>query len=954
LTVPGTAVGEQQISAQVLYRRLEAEQLNVFVEPNPLKINSQHKIIASAGENGTIDPSGEVAVIEGGMQSFSFIPAEGYEVNTVTVDNNTVESASYYIFENVSSAHSIHVTFRASAKPQYQITASAGSGGGITPVGNVVVAYGESKTFSILPIEGYEIQDVLVDRKSVGKSSYYTFTNITENHTISVVFVRKAEFFYTISANSGVNGSIYPSGNISVQEGMMQSFTMSPASGYQIENVTIDGVSAGAIDTYTFVNVTSSHTIFVSFAPVLVAKMAVFEGENSVPNRGSVNFGETFAGTPLTKNFTLKNTGTDVLTLDYSLVADNFTLSGEIPESIAAGGERSFQIQFKADDVGVFNGTLKFDSNDSSNTPYIITLSANATVIPEPEIEVLGDGSLIPNNGSLSFSATIAGTQITKTFVVKNTGTAKLELGTLQLPEGFSLVAEFPDSIKPAESSSFQVRIDAEDVGKFTGILQFGNNDKDENPYRFTVSGEVTPVPVPEIAVFSEDAEIPDDEKYVVNFGDTLVNTSVTKTFTIRNTGTGTLEIEKPELTNSFTLVGEFPESIAPGKSADVEVQLDTDTVGKFTGTLLFETNDSDENPYGFTLTGFVSQYSNNAPAMPQAIRPANEAAFPEGSVTLESSQFSDPDGDAHGKTHWEIKQSDGVVKTETTTEKLEELRLSVLASGLKYLWKVQYEDERGGVSPWSEEHNFKVGVSEDVKIDVGPGTVTADFKMVSFVHLPDNPAPEQVFGVGDYDTTLFRIGAYNPIKGGYDEYGSGLGNVEPGKAYWVFSRNEHTIRFRGIPVSKTHEIEIALSYNPDVEKGSWNMIGCPNDVNYDWNKVQVLQYDDNGEIVKEPVPVEKNDLVEKKLWEWKNGTYNYDYDISTMVRNEGYWVKVKQKNVFLKFPKAARTQGNAENARQAASRYDDSPPSPISSFTGGSESRVSEGGGGCFIDSLF
>jgi hypothetical protein len=914
----------------------------------------QYRITATAGANGSISPAGEITVNEGDSRIFTFTPNTGYEIEAVTVDGSPVTvTENSYTFSNVTADRSIYVTFRAI---EHIITASAGSGGSISPSGDVVAAYGETKTFSILPLEGYKIQDVLVDGKSVGNVSSYIFSNVVENHTISAVFVKKPESVYTIIADAGVNGGIYPSGSVSVQEGGTQTFRMYPDSGYKVESVTVDGIYLGAIDTYTFANVSGSHTIFVSFAPVLVPKIAVFEGGNSVPNGGSVNFGETFAGTQLTKSFIIKNTGTDVLTLSYSLAPENFTLLGEIPESIEAGAETSFQIQFKAENVGNFKGTLKFDSNDTGNTPYNLALSAAVTVIPEPEIEVLWNDSLISNNGSFSFDGTTKGTPITKTFVVRNTGTAELKLGMPQLPEGFTLVGAFPDSIDSAGSGSFQIRLDAEELGKFAGTLQFGNNDKDENPYRISLSGEVTPVPVPEIAVFSDSVEIPDNEGNV-NFGDTLVGAQpATKIFTIQNTGTETLEIGKPELPSGFSIVGEFPQSIEPDKSADVEIQLDTDVVGKFTGTLLFETNDSDENPYDFTLTGFISEHPNNPPEKPVAVSPANETALPEGEITLEASDFSDPDGDAHEKTYWEIKQSDGVVNTEMTTQNLEAMSHSDFASGLKYLWKVQYEDERGGVSDWSEERSFKVGVSEYIKgIEVGPGAVTADFRMVSFVHLPDNPAPEQIFGVGDYDTTLFRIGTYNPAKGGYDEYGSGLGNVEPGKAYWVFSRNKHTIQFSGIPVSKNHEIEIPLSYNPDVEKGGWNMVACPNDADYDWNEVQVLQYDDNGKIVKVPVSVKENDLVEKKLWEWKNGNYNYDYDISTMVRNEGYWVKVKQKNVFLKFPKAERAKGNTEGARQAASRYDDSPPAPISSFTGGAESRINEGGGGgCFIDSLF
>ena len=70
----------------------------------------------------------------------------------------------------------------------YTITASAGSHGSISPSGNVTVNQGLNKSFAITPDDGYIINDILVDGNSVGAVSSYTFTNITQNHTISATF----------------------------------------------------------------------------------------------------------------------------------------------------------------------------------------------------------------------------------------------------------------------------------------------------------------------------------------------------------------------------------------------------------------------------------------------------------------------------------------------------------------------------------------------------------------------------------------------------------------------------------------------------------------------------------------------------------------------------------------------------------------------------------------------
>ena len=71
--------------------------------------------------------------------------------------------------------------------------------------------------------------------------------------------------YYTIKATAGTGGSISPSGSISVREGRDQTFTITPDKGYAVANVKIDGKSIGAVKSYTFENVSRTHTIEVIF-----------------------------------------------------------------------------------------------------------------------------------------------------------------------------------------------------------------------------------------------------------------------------------------------------------------------------------------------------------------------------------------------------------------------------------------------------------------------------------------------------------------------------------------------------------------------------------------------------------------------------------------------------------------------------------------------------------------
>ena len=74
-----------------------------------------------------------------------------------------------------------------------------------------------------------------------------------------------AETEYTITASAGNGGMISPAGAVTVDEGKDQTFTITANNGYSIADVVVDGASVGAVDSYTFEDVTANHTINVTF-----------------------------------------------------------------------------------------------------------------------------------------------------------------------------------------------------------------------------------------------------------------------------------------------------------------------------------------------------------------------------------------------------------------------------------------------------------------------------------------------------------------------------------------------------------------------------------------------------------------------------------------------------------------------------------------------------------------
>lgn len=70
----------------------------------------------------------------------------------------------------------------------HTIIALAGSGGSVSPRGDVSVTAGASQTFTITPNAHYRISSVTVDGVDQGAITSYTFTNVIANHSINASF----------------------------------------------------------------------------------------------------------------------------------------------------------------------------------------------------------------------------------------------------------------------------------------------------------------------------------------------------------------------------------------------------------------------------------------------------------------------------------------------------------------------------------------------------------------------------------------------------------------------------------------------------------------------------------------------------------------------------------------------------------------------------------------------
>ncbi len=169
----------------------------------------------------------------------------------------------------------------------------------------------------------------------------------------------------------------------------------------------------------------------------------------------------------------------------------------------------------------------------------------------------------------------------------------------------------FPVTITSGNSLTIVVQLNSPTSGAFNETLSI-TSDSFTNPFEFNLIGEVTAITQPEIKIFDNNTTtgniILDGDVSGLIIGSTLRGTDAIRQITIENKGSAVLNITGVSVTGgAFSLNNpSVPFTIPIDGTLVLTITLDGTVSGNFAETLMIESNDSDENPYDFLITGDI------------------------------------------------------------------------------------------------------------------------------------------------------------------------------------------------------------------------------------------------------------------------------------------------------------------------------------------------------------
>lgn len=206
--------------------------------------------------NGSISP-GSYTPTYGSSETFTATPNIGYRFVKWVIDGNDVFTPGTYVLSNITTSHTISATF---AIETFTITVIQPNFGRVSP-GTVIKNYGSTETYTAIADTGYHLNRWFKDGSYLPAAPNLVIENIREDHSVSAEFVIDT---FTVTVNQNTGGTISPASDI-YNYGSTETFTVTLAPGYHLEEWFLDGVSQGNSSTLVLSNISASYVVTATY-----------------------------------------------------------------------------------------------------------------------------------------------------------------------------------------------------------------------------------------------------------------------------------------------------------------------------------------------------------------------------------------------------------------------------------------------------------------------------------------------------------------------------------------------------------------------------------------------------------------------------------------------------------------------------------------------------------------
>lgn len=456
------------------------------------------------------------------------------------------------------------------------ITATASSAFSIVSGGYTHLALGQSATITVrfTPVASGAVSDVVHFLSTVADGTHGSASAIVSGTGVATVPV------------IAVTPASHDFGDVTTGQTRDTTFTVTNVGGG-----TLTGTASTSGPGYTIIGSASYSltagqraNITVRFAPVsptTYSGTASFTGgggaTRSLVGRGElpptiavspavINFGSIQVSQSNDQRFTVTNIGGGILTGNISISGTGFSLVGSGSYSLAAGQSAMITVRFSPTAATTYSGSASFTGGGGASAA--LQGAGYSSTAPAPVLSV--------SPTSLPFGTVYVTHTKELAFTVTNTGGGVLTGAASITHSNFAIIGGASYSLGSGQSTTILVRFGPTAATSYSGTVSFTGGGGAARSV--TGTGQFGgPSQTPVISVTGNLA-----------YGAVPVGATKDMTFTVTNTGTGTLTGNVSLSGSGYSLVGTGSYSLAGGHSAVITVRFAPTAVTTYSGSASF------------------------------------------------------------------------------------------------------------------------------------------------------------------------------------------------------------------------------------------------------------------------------------------------------------------------------------------------------------------------------